>query len=210
MKAGINNPLPISLAGNILMVIARIFYAGNLYYGFLLWNLFLAAIPFLISYLLYKNREIKRIVLYGSLFLWLLFLPNSLYIITDLIHLYYRPPVPFWYDMLLVLLSVFNGIALGFISIRHVEIIIFRRHAERLLFLFRLTVMFSISYGVYMGRYLRFNSWDAIVNPLKVFRGIFYSLHIDMAGFVLTFCFVTFTLYSFFSAIFLRRTQEGI
>ncbi len=207
MREKINNPLLLALAGNILMVIARIMYAGNLYYGFLLWNLFLAGLPLLISHKLYKNREINRVVLYGGLFLWLLFLPNAPYIITDLVHLYHRPPVPYWYDMLLVLLSVCNGLALGFISIHQVEMIIFRRNAERLIFPFRAIVMLSMGYGVYMGRYLRFNSWDAIINPIEVLKAIKNSMDLGTAGFVLTFSFVTFILYSFFRTILLRHSR---
>jgi uncharacterized membrane protein len=208
MKEKIKNPLLISITGNSLMVIARIAYAGNLYYGFLLWNLLLAGIPLLISNSLYKSLEIKRSVLYSALALWLLFLPNAPYIITDLVHLCHRPPVPFWYDMLLVILSASNGLALGFISMYQVERIIFRRRAEKFLLPFRVLVMLAMGYGVYMGRYLRFNSWDAIFNPIEVFRGAMSSFHLNTAGFVLTFGFVTFILYSFFTAIVLRRSQE--
>ncbi len=208
MKEKIKNPILIAITGNSLMVIARIAYAGNLYYGFLLWNLLLAGIPLLISSNLYKTVEIKRSILYSTLALWLLFLPNSPYIITDLVHLYHRPPVPFWYDMLLVILSASNGLALGFISIYQVELIIFRRSAEKFLFPFRALVMLAMGYGVYIGRYLRFNSWDAIFNPIEVLREAMSSLHLNTAGFVLTFSFVMFILYSFFTAIVLRRSQE--
>ncbi len=183
-------------------------YADNLYYGFLLWNLLLAGIPFLISHKLYKNRKNNRAVLYSGLFLWLLFLPNAPYIITDLVHLYHRPPVPYWYDMLLVLLSACNGLALGFVSIHQVEMIIFRRNAEKLIFPFRAIVMLSMGYGVYMGRYLRFNSWDAIINPIEVLIAIKNSMDPGTVGFVLTFSFVTFILYSFFRTIVLRHSRE--
>ena len=210
IKNKIYNHLLLSLAGNVLMVFARILYAENLYYGFLLWNLFLAGMPLLISHYLYKYKEINRIVLYGSLFIWLLFLPNAPYIITDLVHLYHRPPVPFWYDMLMVLLSAYNGVALGFISVHQVEKIILRRNAENYLLPFRIAVILLMGYGVYVGRYLRFNSWDAIIDPVNLFRSIKGSLHPGTVGFVLTFSFVLFILYSFFSTILLRRTQEGI
>ena len=198
----------VSLTGNLLMVVAWMYYAGNLYYGFLLWNLFLAGIPLLISCYLYNTPMIKRIFFHMSLFLWLLFLPNAPYIITDLVHLYHRPPVPFWYDMLLVLLSACNGLALGFVSIYHIEMILLRRNAEQYLFLFRILIILSMSYGVYLGRYLRFNSWDVILNPFEVIQGVIDSIHISTIGFVATFSLVTFILYSFFQVILLRHSRE--
>ena len=210
LKNKIYNPLLLSLAGNVVMVFARMLYAENLYYGFLLWNLFLAGMPLLISYYLYKHKEINRVVLYGSLFVWLLFLPNAPYIITDLVHLYHRPPVPFWYDMLLVLLSVYNGLVLGFVSVFQVEKIILRRNAERFMLPFRIIVVLLMGYGVYVGRYLRFNSWDAIFNPVDLLRSIKNSLHLGTVGFVLTFGFVLFILYGFFRAIVLRHAQEAL
>ncbi len=190
------------------MVFARIIYAENLYYAFLLWNLFLAGVPLLISGLLVRNPMIQRLIVYISLLLWLLFLPNAPYIVTDLVHLYQRPPVPFWFDMMLVVLSAVNGLAMGFVSIHQVELIIFRRKAEQYLLPFRVLVIMAMSYGVYLGRYLRFNSWDAIINPFCVLDGIVHSLHLSTIGFVLTFSFVTFILYSFFQVILLCHSRE--
>lgn len=196
-----NNPLFLSLPGNVLMIAARTLYVGNSFYTFLLWNLLLAGIPLLISTHLYKNQDTPRLLLYGSLFAWLLFLPNAPYIITDLVHLYERPPVPYWFDMLLVLLSVLNGLAMGFLSIAQVEKIIHRRRASRFIMPFRFLVMLAMSYGVYLGRYLRFNSWDILFNPQVVINGIMESLNKHTLAFVLCFSFVSFVLYSFYRAI---------
>jgi uncharacterized membrane protein len=198
----------LSLSGNIFLVVARMYYTGNLYYGFLLWNLFLAAIPLLISRKLYTIQNSNRFVLYSGLCLWLLFLPNAPYILTDLVHLYARPPVPYWYDMLLVILSASNGLALGFISINYIEIILYRRNAELYLVLFRILIILSMSYGVYLGRFLRYNSWDVIFKPFEVIRGAIDSLKISTISFVFVFSFVTFILYSFFRLILQHRSQE--
>ena len=203
-----SNTLLISLAGNILMIAVRMLYVKNLYYGFLAWNLFLAGLPLLISSKLFRIQHLRRLYLFSGLLIWILFLPNAPYIITDLVHLHHRPPVPYWYDMLLILLSAFNGLALGFVSINQIEKLIFRRNAEIFLLPFRIGVMIAMGYGVYMGRYLRFNSWDAFLNPVEVFKGVTSSVHVATIGFVLTFSFVTFLLYAFFQSILLRRSQE--
>lgn len=198
-----------SIVGNFLMVLARMIYAGNLMYGFLLWNLFLAAIPLLITKWLIRNHDKPRFIIASALLLWLLFLPNAPYIITDLVHLQERPLVPYWYDMMLVFLSAFNGLAFGFISVSQVEQLFFRRNKEMYLFPFRIATIIAMSYGVYLGRYLRFNSWDALINPVTVMKGIAGSLHSGMAGFVFTFGFVLFMLYSFFTAVLPQRFQAA-
>jgi uncharacterized membrane protein len=156
-----------------------------------------------------KRNRVPRIILYPALAVWFLFLPNSPYIITDLVHLFERPPVPFWFDMLLVLLSAVNGLVLGFVSIRQIEQIFIRRNAVKYLVPFRMVVVLAMSYGVYLGRYLRFNSWDAILNPLDVLSGILMTFKISTVGFVLTFSFVTYMLYWFFQSILHYHSQEA-
>ena len=206
IKRYINNPLAISVAGNVAMILVRMFYTKSLFFGFILWNLFLASIPLIISSAIYRRKNLARPLLYGCLFIWLLFLPNAPYIITDLVHLEHRPPAPFWYDMLIFLLSAINGLVLGFLSISQVEHIFRQRNAVRLLLPFRLVIMMAMSYGVYLGRYLRFNSWDAILNPFTVAEGIINSVRVGTLGFVLTFSFI---LYSFYRAILRNRFREA-
>ena len=202
------NPLIISISGTLAMILARMIYAQNLYYGYLVWNLFLAAVPLFISNILYKQVHLPRIVLYVGLAIWLLFLPNAPYIITDLVHLHHRPPVPFWYDMLILLLSVMNGLALGFISITRVEQIIIRRNAKYLLAIFRVLVILVMSYGVFLGRYLRFNSWDIFFRPVHVMQGMADSMNRHTLAFVCCFSFVSYVLYMFFRLIPLFRIRE--
>jgi uncharacterized membrane protein len=208
LKKYLLNPLFICLVTNTGMVIARMIYAHDLYYLFLIWNLFLAGVPLLISQILVRQNSVNRLALAGILYIWLLFLPNAPYIVTDLVHLYQRSPVPFWYDMLLVLLSAINGLIMGFISIRQTEVVI-KKHVRILnLNLFRVMVILAMSYGVYVGRYLRFNSWDAFIRPVEVARGMLQSVHPGSVGFVITFGIINLILYSFFRSILLFRTRE--
>jgi uncharacterized membrane protein len=208
MNKQLRNSLILSIAGNVGMIVVRVIYTYDLYYVFLLWNLFLAAVPLLISDRIYRRHRNYGMGIYVLLLLWLLFLPNAPYIITDLVHLYHRPPVPYWFDMCLVLLSAFNGLVLGFVSIGQIEKTIQYYKLGRYMNVMRLLTFLAMSYGVYLGRYLRFNSWDAFIRPVQVARGAFSSINLHTLGFVLTFTFVTYVLYSFYQAILLRRVPK--
>jgi uncharacterized membrane protein len=83
--------LPIGFS--FVLLCARIIATGSVMYAFLLWNLILAFIPYVISYRLYNNRFIEnKLKLVATIFVWLLFIPNSFYILTDLSHLDEKPP----------------------------------------------------------------------------------------------------------------------
>jgi uncharacterized membrane protein len=203
----INNLLAFSILGNTVMIVARFLVANDFYYGFLLWNLFLAGIPLVISQFITRHRIKNKLVLTGMLYLWLLFLPNAPYIITDMVHLAYRAPVPFWYDMLLILLSAVNGLIMGFVSIGQVEKLLSRYQKVINPNIFRILLILAMSYGVYIGRYLRYNSWDAFIRPVELGREMFHTLHAETVGFVLVFGFINFVLYGFYRSILLFRSQ---
>lgn len=165
----INRWLAGSMLFSVFLVIARIVYSGNLTFIFLTWNLFLAAIPYFITYQL---RNKPNLVLskwkFSLVFLvWLLFIPNSFYIITDLFHLG-QPIVPIWFDLAVIISFAWNGLLLGVLSVREMEkhvTVIFRLRNE---LSFLLPVMFLNALGIYVGRFLRFNSWDVISNPFAL------------------------------------------
>src|SRR5688572_2696654 len=95
----------------------RIYISGNLKGIFLVWNLFLAWIPFIIAFLVSRRLEkISLPTLCICLFVWLLFLPNAPYLITDLIHLRPRDGIPLWYDAVIFFLFAFHGLLLGLLS----------------------------------------------------------------------------------------------
>jgi uncharacterized membrane protein len=106
---------------------------------------------------------------------WLLFIPNSFYILTDLFHLrdwYNDGLMPNWYDLVMILSFAWNGLLLGVLSLRQMEKVflpLLPAHNE-LFFLY--PVMWLNALGVYIGRYLRFNTWDVITNPFELFGDI--------------------------------------
>lgn len=153
----------IPLAFPIVLLIVRVVLSGQLTYIFLAWNLFLALIPLAISQRItgVRNRW-KIFLLIGA---WLLFLPNAPYIITDFLHLKQRPPVPYWYDILLLFSAALNGLLLGLLSLFNVEKFLAHRYGNRISGLLILCSFFLCAFGIYMGRYLRWNSWDIITSP---------------------------------------------
>lgn len=151
-----------------LMIVCRVGYSGSLGYVFLLWNLFLAWIPFQLSSMLFKDNLPKwktNLLLAG----WLLFFPNALYIITDLIHLKDdHQTAPIWFDAILLFTSSITGLMIAFGSLLQIER--FLQKNIRVAVVDRLVVgcIFLGSFGVYVGRFLRWNSWDIIANPIRL------------------------------------------
>jgi uncharacterized membrane protein len=139
----------------------------------LLWNLFLATVPLLWSSAFQAFMERKRPILAGiSFFLWLLFLPNAPYILTDLIHLAPRPQVPLWYVLALLLSCAGAGTMLGYISLMEVHQAIEHRFGKAAGWIVAAGSLMLCGFGIYLGRFLRWNSWDTFTNPIRLTRSI--------------------------------------
>lgn len=162
---------------SVAMVIIRAIVTERLVFIFLPWNLFLAAVPYFIS-TAFVNRSPRGNKLQLCLLCtaWLLFIPNSFYIITDLFHLKLREESTRWFDLTLIFSFAWNGLLLGMLSVRHMEKTISRLLKIRQPLLFLLPVMWLIAFGVHIGRFMRFNSWDVITNPFSLIQDIGYML----------------------------------
>ncbi len=134
--------------------------------AFLAWNLFLAWVPFGLAGLLAATRH--RLLGGLVLGLWLLFLPNAPYLITDFIHLRPRPPVPLWADTLLFFLFAWTGLMLGLLSLLRVHLYLRQFYQARRAHGIIAGFILASSFGLYLGRVERWNSWDALLSPLAV------------------------------------------
>lgn len=150
----------------------RIIYTGHLLFVFLVWNLFLAYVPYAISKKMsgFPVKTKWKFLIYALG--WLLFIPNAFYIITDLFHLDMNEDVPLWYDLALLLSFAWNGLLFGILSVRQMERLFESNFNKKADLLFILPVMALNGFGVYIGRYLRFNSWDIIANPFQLINDI--------------------------------------
>jgi uncharacterized membrane protein len=152
----------------------RYVYTDTKTFLFLNWNLFLAFLPWLFSTILiiYPRLQQTRLVLLALIFSWLLFFPNSLYILTDLFHLQMDTSMPKWFDLLLILCYSWVGLMFGFMSLWDIEKIMGKRINKNLMPFVSLGLLFLGSFGIYLGRYLRWNSWDIITEPFNLFYDI--------------------------------------
>ena len=162
--SGISKMLLLCIIFSMSLLLVRFVYAQTPDYRFYIWNTFLAAIPYVISTQLLKLKKMNSAAIV-FLVAWLLFFPNAPYMITDIFHYEERPPVPFWYDVLLVISAAWNGLILGMVSLMNVENFL-SRHIKPLLVKFIVfTSLLLCGYGIFIGRFLRFNSWNILTDP---------------------------------------------
>jgi uncharacterized membrane protein len=192
----------------ITLVAARVEYSDTLRYIGLLWNLFLAWIPFMLAYLAYAfswKKKLLYLVLPVTAFLWLIFFPNAPYILTDLQHLARRSAsAPLWYDVIVMVWFSWTGLLLGLVSLYLMHDIVHRAFGRLPGWAFVLIASGLSSFGVYLGRFVRFNSWDLLNDPKEVAVTVL-GLVIDPSSRVIAFTvlfavfylFVYLTLYSF-------------
>ena len=156
-----------SLAGAMLFGIRIIAY-HSLDYWYLNWNLLLAWLPLLFAWGLTEyTRSHPWVSWKGAVLslLWIGFLPNSFYLATDLVHLQYTSPSSILFDAILILLFTFTGFLLGFMSIYLVHSLLLRRLKENTAHWIIAGVLLLSSYAIYLGRFLRWNTWDVVTNP---------------------------------------------
>ena len=152
----------------------RYVYTGTKVYLFLNWNLFLAAIPWVATSLVAMSDRLRGrgVIALTLLGIWMLFFPNSPYILTDLFHLRLKTQIPIWYDLVLILSFAWTGLMFGFISLFDIEKLLSARFKSHIVGPFVATLLFIGSFGVYIGRYLRWNSLDLLNNPFALLRDI--------------------------------------
>ncbi len=145
---------------------------------FLVWNLILAWIPYLLSLGLapmYRWSR-SRILICLILVAWLVFFPNAPYILTDLLHLKSRHPMPFWYDLMLIVSYAWTGLLLGFVSLMEAQYFLGELLPARLVRTLTFCAILLGSFGIYIGRFQRWNSWDIITNPFGLTRDIAHAI----------------------------------
>lgn len=177
----------------------RIFISGHNNYYYFVWNLFLAWIPYLIGLYLPVSFHVirSRLVIYILLLIWFLFWPNSPYILTDLLHLKEKQNIPLWFDLGLILSFAWTGLMLGFLSLMEVQNLVRKKMGRIAGWTFAVITLLTGSLGIYIGRYVRLNSWDVVGNPVRVYVDIFQHfsdrmLRIEMM--VMTFQYGIFLL----------------
>jgi len=156
----------------ILLVAARMAVYDSRAYLFMIWNLFLAWIPFLISFFLYQMRVRRGWALLVAGCAWLAFFPNAPYMLTDLIHLGKPKSAPIWFDSMMLVTFAWNGLFLALVSLRMMQSLVRQRWGNLVSWFFALAVLVLSGFGVYLGRFERWNSWDVVTNPSSILADI--------------------------------------
>ncbi|WP_370174563.1 DUF1361 domain-containing protein [Leeuwenhoekiella palythoae] len=194
------------------LLVFRIKTTHDFFGLFLIWNLFLAFVPLGIAwYLQHKRLHINSVLKYALLVLWLLFLPNAPYVITDVIHLSYSPSNWFIYDGITIGVFAVLSLYFGFQSLIEVRKLFKTEIAEGWLNALTVGVLILCGFGIYLGRVVRFNSWDLITNPLDLFGTISSYLINPIENksvWLFTIAFGIFLNFSFF--LFKMWQQNGL
>jgi len=167
--------LTFATAAGAALVLGRVFFTGNLKYGLLVGNLALAWIPLVFALLAQTQFEADgwRRWRFAALAMgWLLFFPNAPYIFTDVVHVFQGSFRNFWADLTLIFIFGLTGLVLGFLSLYLMHGLARRAWGQWRGWMFVIIVSALSGFGTYLGRVLRFNSWDVIVKPVKLIQGV--------------------------------------
>ncbi|MBI4783860.1 MAG: DUF1361 domain-containing protein [Oscillatoriophycideae cyanobacterium NC_groundwater_1537_Pr4_S-0.65um_50_18] len=149
---------------------------SGIYSGWILWNLFLAFIPLVLSFWLFRRKTIqKRSLLWWLVFVvFVAFLPNAPYMLTDIIHLIRgtRAGYAMWLIILIFiplhLMAILGGFEAYVVSLLNQGSYLKRQGAGQFVFWSEILAHALCAIGIFLGRFIRFNSWDLVTDPADV------------------------------------------
>ncbi len=182
-----------AVAFSLLLLCIRVISLGSGLFLFLVWNFFLAAIPYAITCVLrFSVIRDSRLLFWLGFCIWLAFLPNAPYILTDLQHLTISTLQFIWFDVLLILSFAINGLLIGFASLRMMQELLLHRFSKKITNAIIHSALLLCGFGIYLGRIVRWNSWDVIQHPIDLLgdiatRILFPIAHIETWAFTMGF-----------------------
>lgn len=207
------SPLPslgLACAFSLAALLTRFWWSGRAEFFFLVWNLFLALVPVGLAALRCRSRAAEAVRFSA----WLLFFPNAPYLITDLLHLHPRAGVPLWFDVGLLSAFAWAGLLAACSSLKSMHARVRAWRGRFAGWTFVGGVAFLSGFGIWLGRFLRLNSWDAFTEPSELFRVALQPLlhprtNLRAWGVTLLFGGLLFVVYAGFTgASASRRTLE--
>jgi uncharacterized membrane protein len=156
----------ISIVG-IVLILGRLFFVSDKAFLFILWNFFLAGLPLIISSVMIQMsaRGFSRYSITFAGILWLLFLPNAPYILTDYVHVIHGDPNYFLLNTFTFSWFAISAFVAAVISLHDVSDLLLMRYKRLQVSMMIFTICLLCSLGIYLGRDLRFNTWDVFLNP---------------------------------------------
>ncbi|WP_179020480.1 DUF1361 domain-containing protein [Winogradskyella forsetii] len=172
--------ISVALTFSVILLMVRMKLNKSFFFLFLIWNVFLAIIPYTITIYLSTKPNLSKLKLTLWSLVWLAFLPNAPYIVTDLIHIRIGSDSLLWLDILVILSFALSGLLLFYMSILDMQKLVKSKFEKLPIETISVSILFLCGFGVYLGRFLRYNSWEIISQPHLLFLDI---LNIIMAPF---------------------------
>ncbi len=197
--------LLLATLGSVAMNFLRSSYSGQATFMYMDWNLFLAWVPLLVAlgvYEIFSRKKKVNLFFFGGLFAWLIFYPNSPYVLTDFLHLKVRENIPLWYDLILISSYAIVSLFAGFLSMFLIHKTIERFYGKLIGWVGVGVGLFLSGIGVYLGRFLRLNSWDILFGPQEIVGDLISKSpnpfdHLRVLVFVSFFAGFSFFVYGF-------------
>ncbi|MFT5725092.1 MAG: putative membrane protein [Bacteroidia bacterium] len=210
MKINPIHPVKILIINCLCLSAYRVFDQWQMTHLFLVFNLFLAWLPYQLSTLVGKAN---RTYLNWSLFaITLLFLPNAAYLLTDLVHYRSSNHINLWYDLVLFFSYALTGLTLTMYSVEQLIDYLKDNYGKGITRIFQILVFPLIGTGIYLGRIERFNSWDVVTHPFafceELIHLVFSYKCLEMLQFTLLFGLFSGLIYWFFHHV--RRHHSAI
>lgn len=201
------------LAWCLGLIAVRVFRTESPHFLFLIWNLFLACVPLACSRALTSmSRRGASSWTQCTLFvLWLLFLPNAPYIVTDLVHVSPPAGILSWYDLGIVLSCAGAGLLVGYLSLLDMQRLVEDRFGNTVGWLVAGSALMLSGFGVYLGRAMRWNSWDVVTDPVGLFGSIgdfLLNARLHMHTYAITLLFGVGLLLGYAALYFLAVTEK--
>jgi uncharacterized membrane protein len=165
-------PVVMSSLLGVAFYVGRVAWSGHTWHFFLMWNLFLAWIPYLFALLMAAMHRRNAAAWHYILpsIVWLLFFPNAAYLVTDLVNMRELPPVPLWYDIAFFATMAWTGLLLAVASLQIVQRMVKTSFGALWSWIVVFVVIGLNGIGIYLGRFLRWNSWDVFTDPMLILR----------------------------------------
>lgn len=207
-------PALLSTAACVGMIKARLGWSQHTVYLWLVWNLFLAWVPYSLSLVtsFLHARGARWWMLAPLGVAWLLAFPNAPYLLTDFIHLRPRQDIPLWYDAALLGMFAATGWMLGLLSLEVWKRLLEERVGRTGAWVGVTLASVLCGYGIYLGRVERWNSWDVLTEPRPLLAAILAHLrepgdNPELLG--ITALFTVLVLLSFYAFQHLRRWRRS-
>jgi uncharacterized membrane protein len=204
-KQFFNHSIVLVLFASLSIIVFSI--VNNGIHLMLAWNAFLAFVPIGFIYLFdhHQNKKNLKWILFIG---WMFFYPNSLYLITDLIYinqdtfmqdqgmylgLIYLQDFKAYLGFFHIFLGAMYGVMTALVSFKYFYKYFNENHKKiKLYFFFGIPVV--VSTAIYIGRFLRFNSWD-VLNPYAIIVELINSFSIFNLFYILLFTIIQYVLF---------------